>query len=73
VGEAGLSHREEIAVTMLVLPYFLWAFIFFVVALVLIIKHWPLRRWLLRSGIISVIAILFLGAFAYLASWLGIS
>jgi hypothetical protein len=54
-------------------PYLLWAFIFFVVALVLIIKHWPLRRWLLRSGIISVIAILFLGAFAYLASWLGIS
>ena len=58
---------------LLAIPYFLWAFIFFVVALVLIIRHWPLRRWLLRSGIVSVIAILVLGFFAYLTSWLGIS
>lgn len=58
---------------VLALPYFLWALIFFVVALVLIIKRWPLRRWLLRSGFVSVVVMLFVGVFAYVGGWLGIS
>jgi hypothetical protein len=58
---------------LLALPYFLWAFIFFVVALVLIIKNWSLQRWLLRSGFVSVVAMLVLGVVVYLNSWLGIS
>lgn len=58
---------------LLAFPYFLWALIFFVVALVLIIKRWPLRKWLLRSGFISIIAMLVLGIFAYITSWLGIA
>jgi len=58
---------------LLAFPYFLWALIFFVVALALIIKRWPLREWLLRSGLISVICMLALGVFAYITSWLGIA
>lgn len=58
---------------LLAFPYFLWALIFFVVALALIIKRWPLRKWLLRSGFISIIAMLVLGIFAYITSWLGIA
>ena len=58
---------------LLALPYFLWSFIFFVVAWVLIIKSWPFQRWLLRSGFVSVVTMLVLGLIAYLTSWLGIS
>ena len=58
---------------LLAFPYLLWALIFFMVALVLIIKRWSLRRWLLRSGLISVICMLALSVFAYIISWLGIA
>lgn len=57
---------------LLALPYFLWALIFFVVSLVLIVKGWPLRRWLIRSGIVSISYILILGVFAFVSSWLGV-
>jgi len=55
---------------LLVLPYFLWACIFFVVASILIVKRWLLRRWLLRSALISVSVVLALGVVVYFVSWL---
>ena len=58
---------------LLALPYFLWAFIFFAAALVLILKRWPLQRWLLRAAFVSTGAMLVLGVIAYLTSWLGVS
>jgi len=58
---------------LLVIPYFVWAFIFFVVALVLIIKNWSFRRWLSRSAWVSVIAMLILWIVAYFTSLLGVS
>ncbi len=57
---------------LLAFPYFLWALIFFVVALVLIIKRWLLKRWLLCSGFVSVVVMLVLGVFGYVISWMGI-
>lgn len=57
---------------ILAFPYFLWALIFCISSLVFIIKRKPLREWLLRSAIISIVATLVLGILAYINSWLGI-
>ena len=58
---------------LLAFPYFLWALTFFIVALVLIIKRWPLKRWLLRAGFVSILLMLALGVFAYITSLAGIA
>ena len=57
---------------LLAFPYFIWALIFFVSSLTFIIKGKPLGEWLLRSGIISIVALLLLGILVYINSWLGI-
>ena len=58
---------------LLAFPYFLWTLLFFLVALVLIIRRWPLRRWLPLSLFISTGVILALGVVAYVTSWLGVA
>lgn len=57
----------------LVFPYFIWALVFFLCGVILIIKHWPLGRWLKRSAAVSTILIVILGVAAYGVSWLGVS
>jgi len=58
---------------LFVFPYFIWALVFFLCGVTLIIKHWPLGRWLKRSAAVSTIFIVVLGATAYRMSWLGVS
>ena len=57
---------------LLAIPYFLWAVIFFIVAIVLIIKRWTGRKWLWYAVSISVAAMLVSGIFVYFLGWLGI-
>ena len=58
---------------LLAFPYFLWALLFFTTALVLIIKRWPLKRWIIRSGFISIVSMLVIFFILYLTSWLGVA
>lgn len=58
---------------IVVVPYFIWALIFLIVAIIFIIKHKTLFKWVIRSSAISIIAMVFLWAIAYLASWLGVA
>jgi hypothetical protein len=58
---------------VLIFPYFIWALIFFLSAIVLIIRYWPLRQWLIRSAAISTVIIVILAVSAYWMSWLGVS
>ena len=62
--------EKDIVVT---LPWLLWALIFFITALVLIIKGWPLRRWFTRAGIVSFVVMLLLFVITYITGWLGIA
>lgn len=57
---------------LLAFPYFLWSFIFFVVAVILIVKQWPFKRLLICSGIVSTICIFVLGLVIYVTGWLGV-
>lgn len=54
---------------LIVFPYALWALIFFVVSLILIIRGWPLRRWAGRAALLSVGTVLILWIIAFSASW----
>lgn len=58
---------------LLVFPYFIWALVFFLCGVILIVKHWPLGRWMKRSAAVSTVFIVILGAAAYAVSWLGTS
>jgi len=58
---------------LLVIPYFIWALMFFLIALFLIIRRWPLRRWIIRSASIATFVLFLMGSVAYLSSWLGLS
>ena len=54
-------------------PYLILTFTFAVISIILIFKRWPLRKWVLRSTIISGSVLLCLAAAAYWISWLGIA
>ena len=54
---------------LIALPYALWALIFFVVSLILVVRGWPLRRWAGRAALLSVGTVLILWVIAFLASW----
>lgn len=58
---------------VLVLPYFIWSLTFFVCAIVLILKRWPLLRWLRRSLLLSLLLLIALFLLAFGASWFGIA
>ena len=57
---------------ILAIPYVLWTAIFAVSSVVLILKRWTLRRWLKRSFLISVAAIMLVWLIALLMNWLGV-
>ncbi|RDE19402.1 hypothetical protein DV711_10920 [Motiliproteus coralliicola] len=58
---------------LLVLPYLILTFTFFCCSLVLILKRWPLSRWVKRSAALSFGLLLLLWIVAYVTSWLGVS
>ena len=58
---------------LIAFPYALWALIFFVVALILIVRGWPFRRWVGRAAFVSVGTVLVLWAIVFLASWFGVA
>ncbi len=53
---------------LITLPWLIWSLIFFITALVLIVKGWALRRWIVRSGLVSLVVMLLLFVIAYIAS-----
>jgi hypothetical protein len=55
---------------LLIVPYFIGTLTFFICAVVLIIKRWPVRRWLVRSTAVSVALLVGLGIVVYLGSGL---
>jgi uncharacterized membrane protein YhaH (DUF805 family) len=57
----------------LFIPYFIASLAFFICALVLIVRRWPLGRWAIRSFAISAALLAALGVVAYMTSWLGVS
>lgn len=58
---------------LIALPFFLLVLIFFITAVIPIIKRWSLWRWVVRSSIISVSTLLGLGVVVYVTSWLGVA
>lgn len=56
---------------LLAFPYALWALLFFVVAAVLIVRRWPLRRWFTHALLASLGVMVALVVLAFAASWLG--
>ena len=54
-------------------PYFILTFTFLVVSIILILKRWRLREWMLRSSVVSISILICLGVAAYWLSWLGIA
>ena len=58
---------------LLVIPYLILTATFFLCAIILIVRRWPLSRWLKRSAAVSILLLFALGVVAYFASWLGIS
>ncbi len=67
--DAGGGEKDII----LTLPYFVWALIFFICALALIVKRWALSDWLRRSLAVSITVMLFLWMLAFLTNSLGIA
>ena len=58
---------------ILVVPYFIGTLTFFVCAVILIARKWPLAQWARLSVVISMALLLTLALVTYLASWLGIA
>ncbi len=58
---------------LLIFPYFIWALAFFFSALVLIVKHWTLGRWLKRAAVVSTALMFLLAIAAYVTSGLGVA
>ncbi len=58
---------------LLIIPYFIGTLTFFVCALVLIVKRWPVRRWLMRSLAVSVVLMFGLAIVLYIGSWPGVA
>jgi len=58
---------------LLIFPYFIWALVFFLCAVILIVKKWPLWKWSSRSAVVSTIVIILLGVVAFALSWLGVA
>lgn len=58
---------------LFVIPYFILTITFFVCALVLIVKRWPIARWINRSTAVSIAFLIALGTVAYITSWIGVS
>ena len=58
---------------LLAIPYFILTLTFFVCAIVLIIKRWPLLRWIKRASAVALTILLCLGLVAFATSWLGVS
>ena len=57
---------------VLALPYFIWALIFLIAATVLVVKRWPLGRWLKLAFLVSLCSMLSIWALAWIASSSGI-
>jgi hypothetical protein len=60
---------KDIVVT---LPYLIWALLFFIAAVVLIVKGWSFRRWLVRAGLVSVAIMLILFVILFLTNRPGV-
>ena len=58
---------------LIALPYFLLTLFFFITGTTLIVKRWDLRRWVIRSSVVSVGVLLGLGVMAYFTSLLGVA
>jgi Kef-type K+ transport system membrane component KefB len=58
---------------LLALPYLIWALVFFLVAVIFIIKRSTRRRWIAKSALIASITLVIVGVAAYFTSWLGIA
>jgi len=58
---------------MLALPWLIWSFVFAMCSLVLIYRRWDIRRWTLRSALISTTVLFGLGVIAYAGGFLGIA
>lgn len=58
---------------LLILPYLIWALVFFLTALILIIKHKPVHYWLYRAFTVALLVIIVLAVIAYVSSWLGVA
>ena len=56
-----------------ILPYGLWALVFFLAAVTLISKRWAVDRWLLRATIVATGCLAAIGLATYWVSWLGIA
>jgi len=67
--DAGGGEKDII----LVLPYFIWALIFFISALVLIRRGWSAYAWLKRSLLVSLGVMVGLWSLAFITSSLGIA
>jgi len=58
---------------ILALPYIVWALLFFITALVLIIKQWSIARWFQRSLLVSIGLMLSLWIVVWLTGSLGVA
>ena len=58
---------------LIAFPYALWALIFFVVSLILIVRGWPLRGWAGRAAFLSVGTVLVLWVIVFFSSWFGVA
>ena len=58
---------------LLAIPYLIGTVTFFVCAVVLIIRRWPIRLWVTRSAVVSASLLLALAVVAYVSSWLGVA
>lgn len=58
---------------VLAFPYALWALVFSFASIVLILKRWPILRWITRAGVVSAGLMVVLTIVAFIAGWLGVS
>jgi len=57
---------------LIVLPYTLWALIFFVSSVILIIKRRTLKQWAGRATSLALLVLIILAACLYSFDWLGV-